>query len=151
MHTVGPPPEHSGNRAGNRHSGIRAGNRHCEQPGERTGRGAEPVGALEGTARRLKAAFAFIFFALVALAVPENAHAAKTVTISTASTTITEGDSGKKDVTINVKLGEGTPAILIMGFRFLRCRSAAVFLSAFPFDLPALPIKEVLSAMEGGR
>ena len=42
-------------------------------------------------------------------------------------------------------------AILIMGFRFLRCRSAAVFLSAFPFDLPALPIKEVLSAMEGGR
>ncbi len=71
------------------------------------GLGAQPVGAPGRTARRLSAGLAFVFFALVVLSAPENAHAAKTVTISTASTTITEGDSGKKDVTTNVKLGEG--------------------------------------------
>ncbi len=42
--------------------------------------------------------------------ITDPAPASKTVTISTASTTITEGDSGKKDVTINIKLGEGTPS-----------------------------------------
>ena len=44
------------------------------------------------------------------ITITDPAPASKTVTISTASTTITEGDSGRKDVTINIKLGEGTPS-----------------------------------------
>ncbi len=47
--------------------------------------------------------------------VPETAQAARTVTLSAASKTITEGDSGKKDVVINIAVGQapsGTDAIL---------------------------------------
>ncbi len=83
------------------------------------------MGALGRTARRLKAGFVFVFFALVVLTAPENARAAKTVTISTASTTITEGDSGKKDVTINVKLGEGTPTRVGFDVEFVAASSTA--------------------------
>ncbi len=50
---------------------------------------------------------------------------AKTVTISTASTTITEGDSGKKDVTINIKLGEGTPTRVTFDVEFVAGSSTA--------------------------
>ena len=92
---------------------------------QESGRGAEPVGAPGRTARRLKAGFVFVFFALVVLTAPENARAAKTVTISTASTTITEGDSGKKDVTINVKLGEGTPTRVGFDVEFVAASSTA--------------------------
>ncbi len=60
------------------------------------------------TAHHLNVGLIAGLFALVVLAAPETAQAAKTVTISTASTTITEGDSDKKDVTINFTLGEGT-------------------------------------------
>ncbi len=87
--------------------------------------GAEAVGGLGRVARRLTAGLAFVFFALVALAAPENARAAKTVAISTASTTITEGDSGKKDVTINVKLGEGTPTRVGFNVEFVAGSSTA--------------------------
>ena len=75
-------------------------------PPRNSGRGVEPVGALRRTTRRLRAVFATLLLFAV-LAAPEAAHAAaKTVTISAASTTITEGDSSKKDVTISVTLGE---------------------------------------------
>ncbi len=47
---------------------------------------------------------------LMALAAPEWAHAAKTITLSAASTSIAEGDSGTKEVTITVTLGEPAPA-----------------------------------------
>ncbi len=83
------------------------------------------MGALGRTVRRLKAGLVFVFFALVVLTAPENARAAKTVTISTASTTITEGDSGKKDVTINVKLGEGTPTRVGFDVEFVAASSTA--------------------------
>ncbi len=46
--------------------------------------------------------------AVLALAAPGTGHAAKTLTLSAASTTIIEGDSGRTDVTITLVLGEGT-------------------------------------------
>ncbi len=94
-------------------------------PPGKSGRGAEPVGAFGRTARHLTAGLAFVFFALVALAAPEDARAAKTVTLSTASTTIAEGDSGKKDVTINFTLGEGTPFTLDFLVRVVAASSTA--------------------------
>ncbi len=57
--------------------------------------------------------------------ITDPAPASKTVTISTASTTITEGDSGKKDVTINVKLGEGTPTRVRFDVEFVAASSTA--------------------------
>ncbi len=94
-------------------------------PPRKTGCGIEPAGAFGRTARRLKAGLAFVFFALVVLAAPEDARAAKTVTISTASTTITEGDSGRKDVTINFQLGEGTLRLVAFDVEFVAASSTA--------------------------
>ncbi len=74
------------------------------------GGGAEAVGGLGRVARRLTAGLACVFFALVALAAPENARAAKTITLSASSTSITEGDTGSTDVTVTVTLGEAAPA-----------------------------------------
>ena len=61
-----------------------------------------------GTGHQKAAALLAGLLAILALAAPKPAHAAKTITISVASTTITEGDTGKTDVTINYTLGEST-------------------------------------------
>ena len=44
--------------------------------------------------------------AILAFTAPDAVHAQKTITLSTASTTISEGDSGKTDVAISVTLSE---------------------------------------------
>ncbi len=46
--------------------------------------------------------------AILAFTAPDAVHAAKTITLSSTTTTISEGDSGKKDVVINVTLGESS-------------------------------------------
>ena len=61
-----------------------------------------------GTGHQKAAALLAGLLAILALAAPKPAHAAKTITISAASTTITEGDAGKTDVTINYTLGESS-------------------------------------------
>ena len=82
------------------------------------------MGALRRTTRRLSAVFATLLL-LAVLAAPEAAHPAKTVTISTSSLTITEGDTSKKDVTINFKLGENTPFSLDFIVRVVAASSTA--------------------------
>ncbi len=76
-------------------------------------------------AQRLNAGFIAGIFSLAVLVAPEAAQAAKTVTISTASTTITEGDSGKKDVTINFILGEFALFYTVFDVRVVAASSTA--------------------------
>ena len=59
-----------------------------------------------GTGHQKAVALLAGLLAILALAAPKPAHAAKTITLSATSTTITEGDTGKTDVTINYTLGE---------------------------------------------
>ena len=61
-----------------------------------------------GTGHQKAAALLAGLLAILALAAPKPAHAAKTITLSVSSATVDEGDSGRKDVTISYTLGETT-------------------------------------------
>ncbi len=65
-----------------------------------------------GLRRLLRAVLPVV--ALVVFSVPEMAQAAKTVTLSAASKTIAEGNTGKKDVAITVTLGEADSATAVI-------------------------------------
>ncbi len=64
-------------------------------------------GGFQGLRRLLWATLPVV--ALVVFSVPEMAQADKTITLSAASTMITEGNSGKTDVTITITLGQTAP------------------------------------------
>ncbi len=76
------------------------------------GGGAERSDPPRSTLRRLRAGFAAALLLTFAVAlVPQAAQAqTKTITLSVASSSITEGNSGFTDVTVTVTLGEAAPA-----------------------------------------
>ena len=69
------------------------------------------AGYLQGNGHQKAAALLAGLLAILALAAPKPAHAAKTITLTSDQTNnrITEGNAGRKDVTITATLGEPAP------------------------------------------
>ena len=64
--------------------------------------------------------------AILAFTAPDAVHAEKTITLSSTTTTISEGDSGKKDVVINVTLGESSSSTVHLQLSLVSASSSTV-------------------------